>query len=280
MRTTAVLNLKGGVGKTTTVINMAAILAEGGARVLVIDGDSQCNLTTFLGGNHDNLGTFADMLRIGPDTIRPINTTVEDVDILPADETLMDLDLTKAEEGALKLHALRQFLSNDEGNWYDCDLLDCPPAPDTATTKKYRDSLRTRYDYVLIDCPPAFNAATAAALLASDDVIIPMKLDAFNISGMSVIFRQIENMQRINPNLMVAGILPTMYYRGDHNATALEEIRKAHLPLLHPIRRSDTVDRMTYKQEPLTKCSTRSGALRDYRMAVEEYWAKGELLYD
>ena len=249
MRTTTILNLKGGVGKTTTLINMAAILAKGGARVLVIDGDSQCNTTAFFGGNADGYPTTADLLRTGPDGVRPVGTNVADIHLLAGDETLMDLDLTKAESGRLQLYSLRNFLQAGSGSGYD---------------------------FALIDCPPAFHAATAAALLASDDVIIPMKLDAFSINGMTVLFRQIENMRRINPDLKISGILPTMYYRSQRNSAALAEIRKARLPIFHPIRRSETVDRMTYLQEPLTMCSTRSGALRDYRTMVGEYYQQGE----
>ena len=248
MRTTAVLNLKGGVAKTTTVINLAAILAEGGASVLVIDADSQRNTTDFLRACDQTDMNFAWMLRHGATGILPELTTIEDVCMIAADETLMDLDLTKAEGGDLHLNCLQE----------------------------YKGFHGDRHDICLIDCPPAFNAATAAALLAADDVIIPMKLDAFAICGMSNLLRQIENMRRINPKLKISGILPTMWYQSPHNTEALKALRKAKLPIFHPIRRSPTVDRMTYVREPLTRCSRGSGALRDYRLVADEYFAKGE----
>lgn len=247
MRVTAIMNLKGGVAKTTTVVNMAAILASKGKKVLVIDGDSQCNTTEFLLGNLWNRqhATLASALtdRIpGSAEIQP--TKLKNVFLIAADESLMDLDLTKAEDGRLNL----QCLTLRKPGWKTGGC-----------------------DYVLIDCPPAFSAATAAALLAADDVIIPMKLDAFSIRGMDVLFRQIENMRRINPELSVAGILPTMWYKSPETEQIEEEIRRATLPLYHHIRLSKTVDRMTIAQRPLLEISKNSGALRDYRFFVDQY---------
>ena len=247
MRITAIMNLKGGVAKTTTVVNMAAILASKGKKVLVIDGDSQCNTTEFLLGDlwGRRYATLADILedqRTGKVEIQ--QTKVANVFLIAADESLMDLDLTKAEDGRLNLQCLAARKAGMETS--GCD-------------------------YVLIDCPPAFSAATAAALLAADDVIIPMKLDAFSIRGMDVLFRQIENMRRINPDLTVAGILPTMWYKSPDTELIGEEIRRAALPLYHHIRLSKTVDKMTIAQRPLLEISRNSGALRDYRAFVDQY---------
>ena len=98
-----------------------------------------------------------------------------------------------------------------------------------------------------------------------------MKLDAFSIRGMDVLFRQIENMRRINPDLTVAGILPTMWYKSPETEQIEEEIRRATLPLYHHIRLSKTVDKMTIAQRPLLEISRNSGALRDYRAFVDQY---------
>mgnify|MGYP002771960544 CR=1 FL=1 len=190
MRTTAIINLKGGVAKTTTALNMAAILAKDyKQRVLLVDADSQCNCTEFFQRDAVHPGTLADML--------------------------------------------------DD-----------------------------RYDRMIIDCPPAFNAASAAALVAADEVIIPIKLDAFSLRGMANIMQQVSNMRKINDSLTVAGILPTMWYKSDNIIEAEKMLREFGLPVLPHVRRTNKVDDMTFAQEPLVISSPKSAAGVDYRRVV------------
>lgn len=251
IRTTAILNLKGGVAKTTTAINMAAILArDHGSRVLLIDADSQCNTTEFFGEDPER-GNLAQILRLPEDHYDPVlfagkcivTTHYDRIDILPGDESLMDMDLSKVELGRVNVNILRQLV----------------------------ESISGMYDYVLIDCPPAFNAASAAALIAADDVIIPIKLDAFSLRGMGNLMRQIKNMRKINPRLKIAGLLPTMWYRDTQIQEAEQQLRAAGLSVFPHIRRSDKVDRMTFQQDPLLICSPNSAAGVDYRRFVKEY---------
>ena len=251
IRTTAILNLKGGVAKTTTAINLAAILArDHGKRVLITDADSQCNTTEFYGADPGN-GNLAKVLRgagfyedPGAYVASCIQATkYANVNILPGDDSLMDLDLSKVEQGTVCSNVLRYLV----------------------------EEVKDRYDYHLIDCPPAFNAASAAALIAADDVIIPIKLDAFSLRGMANLMRQIRNMKRINPRLRLAGCLPTMWYKDPQIQAAEEQLRKAGLPIFHHIRRSDKVDDMTFQQEPLLISSPNSAAGVDYRRFVKEY---------
>lgn len=250
MRTTVFLNLKGGVAKTTTVVNVAAVLAKTyDKRVLVIDADSQCNLTEFYGGDTSR-GTLAQVLRHETDggafaESCICSSSFPGVDLLPADDSLMDLDLTKVELQAVQATVL----------W---DLV-------------RRLDQKKAYDFCLVDCPPAFNAASAAALIAGDDVVIPLKLDAFSLRGMTGMLRQIANMRKINPGLRLAGCLPTMYYKNDKIREAEETLRQSGLPVFHPIRRTDKVDSMTFQQDPLLVSSPRSAAAVDYRRFVREY---------
>lgn len=251
MKTTAIVNLKGGVAKSTTVINMAAILAKKyGKRVCVIDADSQCNTTEFFGADPTK-GNLATVLRAADTLVEPgafaasviQKTKFDGIDILAADDALMDLDLSKVEQQAVNANILRYLV------------------------KEVAD----RYDYAFIDCPPAFNAASAAALIAADDVIIPIKLDAFSLRGMVNLTRQVLNMRQINPRLSIAGVLPTMWYKDSEIEDAEEQLRKAGFRVFPHIRRSDKVDKMTFRQEPLLVSSPKSAAGKDYRKFVEEF---------
>ena len=255
IRTTAIVNLKGGVAKTTTAINMAAILAKDHKkRVLLIDADSQCNTTEFFGvdSSRDNVATI---LREAPLFDDPEGlallaiqcTSFKGVHLIPGDETLMDLDLSAASSGTADVNVLRSLV----------------------------EAVRNKYDYVLIDCPPAFNAASAAALVAADDVVIPIKLDAFSLRGMANLMRQIQNMRRINPRLRVAGLLPTMWYKDSQIQNSENQLKSAGLNVFPHIRRSDKVDSMTFKQEPLLVSSPNSAAGVDYRKFVAEYVGGG-----
>lgn len=255
MRTIAVINLKGGVGKTTTVVNMAAILASDyGQRVLLIDADSQGNTTEFFGGNPEE-GRLSNILRGQPgatlvdyvwDNIKVTRTP--NIDLLASDDSLMDLDLSKAEAGDVNTTVLRDI--------------------------KAMLTPMDRYGWCIIDCPPAFNAASAAALVAADEVIIPVKLDAFALSGMANLMRQIANMRKINPDLHLGGCLPTMWYKSDRILAAELALSKSGLPVYQHIRRSDKVDDMTFAQQPLRLSSPRSAAGIDYRAFVAQLMEK------
>ena len=249
MRTTAILNLKGGVAKTVTCVNMAAILAaDYGKRVLVVDADSQANTTEFFGGS-DAKTNFSSLLRgeyITPHAAIHASN-VEGVDLISADDSLMDLDLSAV-----------------KGNEVDTACLD-----------RLLASYKDEYDYCLIDCPPAFNAASSAALLAASDVIIPIKLDAFSLRGMANLMRQIRNMQDINPDLRLAGLLPTMVYRSEQIRKALDILYYSDFHIYPRIRKTDKVDDMTFAKRPLREHSPRSAACVDYRRFVKEYVGGG-----
>ena len=122
---------------------------------------------------------------------------------------------------------------------------------------------------------PAFSAASAAALVAADDVVIPIRLDAFSTSGMADLITQITNMQRVNPRLKVAGVLVTQYQGTREEWEALEYLRHYKLPVWRRvIRRSGRVSAATYAQEPLIRFSPGCAAAQDYRAFVKEYMAQ------
>jgi len=248
MRTTAILNLKGGVAKTVTCVNMAAILAaDHKERVLVVDADSQANATGFFGGARAWRSNMSELLRGHAENGAIGVTAYERISMIAADDSLMDLDLSSVKSKEADIMCLDRLL------------------------KKQDD----RFDYCLIDCPPAFNAAAAAALLAADDVIIPIKLDAFSLQGMANLTRQVQNMQQINPNLRIAGLLPTMVYRSEQIMKAMKILRYSDFKVYHPIRRTAKVDDMTWAQVPLIESSPHSSACVDYRRFVSAYIKEG-----
>ncbi|MBQ9401557.1 MAG: ParA family protein [Clostridia bacterium] len=251
MKTKAIMNLKGGTAKTVTAINMAAILSRDyDKRVLLVDADSQCNLTEFMTADMPKKVPtdrgLADILRGRGGEIRP--TAFPGVDLIPATDELMELDTTTVKAGQSDPMQLADFLQG---------------AAET-------------YDFCLIDCPPAFSASAIAALLAADDVLIPMKLDAFGLRGMANLLTQIRNMQRVNPALTVGGILPTMYYQTQQMDEAEKLLRDSGLPVFPHIRRSVKVDDMTFAQLPLIKSSPKSNACKDYRRFVRKMLEGGQ----
>lgn len=252
MRTIVIENLKGGVGKTITAINFAAILAHDYAqRVLLIDADSQCNLTEFFGGDPD-VSSLADVLRGDAAAVECIQKSqVPGIDILPGSDELMDLDLTKVELQTVSATVLRDLVGY------------------------LRDA--KAYDACIVDCPPAFNAAAAAALIAADDVLIPIKVDAFSLRGMTNVLRQISNMREINPRLRIAGVLPTMFYNDNREyGDAIRELVHAGLHVFPPIRRSDRVDASTFAQDAVLTFSPHSAAAVDYRRFVAAFLRGGD----
>jgi len=253
MKTIAVLNLKGGVGKTVTTANVGHILAASyGKKVLLIDGDSQGNLSQYFGVKPEEGTTTVDLLENGagyyPDFVTA--TDIPSIDIIPADMTLMDADVDAIKDGRCKLQAIT-------------DLRDAIEA----------DNAQERvYDYILIDCPPAFSAASTAALMAADEVIIPIRLDAFSTEGMGRLTAQIRNMQRINERIKLGGLLVTQYTRTPEEQDTLAFLRNGSgLPVYKRIiRYSKRVGASTFARQPLADFSPGSSAARDYKRFVDE----------
>ena len=252
MKSIAILNLKGGVGKTVTAVNVAAILAaDYKNRVLLVDCDSQCNASQFYAALTDegtpNLARWLTAAGRGSYLSYVQETALPGLSILPASDRLMDLDVGKISSGQVNGTALRALTQE-------------AAVGDAA-------------DFVIFDCPPAFNAASAAALVAADEVIIPVKLDAFSLAGMGNLMRQVGNMRRINPALRVAGLLVTMWTRTAESLSAYDELK--NYSGLHVystrIRRTNFVDSMTFSRQQITSFSPHSAAAIDYRRFVREY---------
>lgn len=253
MRTTVIFNAKGGVGKTITTINMAAELAARGKRVVVVDADPQGNLTQFFGADQD-CGTLYEVLTgtgepYYGDTLQ--DTRIDGVQIIPASMDLILADVRAIKEQSIKLTALH-------------DLAVCMAEDDAA-------------DVMLIDSPPSFTAATTAALAAADDVIIPIKLDAFSLAGVGELLRQIAGMHEINLRLRVAGALVTMYDGTTVAKETADALAESAIPIFGvSIKRSTAVDRSTFEHKPLRELpGTYAKLLAEQYAAVVDEYLKG-----
>lgn len=260
MRTIAIINLKGGVGKTTTVINMAAILAMSGRSVLCADCDPQANLTAFFGvrdAERTCSCTMAELLDPEADGRSDviedyiIETAIPGVSLIPASIELIRADIASVYRGK-GARALSDALLS---------LLDTEIEGGEAP-----------YDYVLLDCPPSFTAASVAAIAAADDIIIPVEADAFAISGMATLIRQIESVRHIRPSIRVAGALITKWHRTAAVIQGEAALRGSSVPVFDTvIRRSDKVTESIFQARSLEDYSRRSAAAQDYRRFVAEY---------
>ncbi len=181
----AVTNQKGGVGKTTTTVNLAASLAENGKKVLLIDLDPQGNATTGCGIDKAPIEKSSYDLLVGDASAEEVIVSRDDFsfDVIPT-----NADLTAAE----------------------IELLDEPERE-----YRLRNSLvpvQDRYDYVLIDCPPSLSMLTLNALVASKGVIIPIQCEYYALEGLSSLLKTIERVkQRANPTLTISGLIRTMF---------------------------------------------------------------------
>ena len=252
MRVTTIINLKGGVGKTATAVNMASILAESGAKVLVIDADPQANATSFYGLRAAaEKNTLSGLLEgFSADPYDFIYETRPGIDCVPADMSLINCDVASIRENVSSTKILSDF----------CAALE-------------EDGM---YDYILIDCPPGFTAASVAAVYASNDVIVPVKVDAFSLEGLGELTLQINNLRAINARVSIAGALVTMWHKAPAVIEGEALLKQSSIPLFRTqIRRSDKVDESTFMHQPLIEYSPRCSAAKDYRDFVAEYLETG-----
>lgn len=211
-RVLAVANQKGGVAKTTTVVNLAAALVEAGASVLVVDLDAQACATFSLGLDPEDLSqSVMDALR-GTAIVGLVLRTADGVDLVPA-----KLDLAGADQ-LLATKAGREFVLRD-------------------ALKQFADT----YDWIILDCSPSLGIITINALAAADEVIIPLQCETLSHRGVGQLMETIADVQRlINPRLRVAGILPTLFDgRTAHARAVLADLSPRYgVEVLAPISRS------------------------------------------
>ena len=184
----SVINQKGGVGKTTTVINLAAALAQKGKNILVIDLDPQGNATTGLGkSNLDESNNIYNIL-IGKVNLRDCikSSVIKGLDLIPSNVNLSGLEVETAND-ANRAFVLKQILEKEK-------------------------SLLSKYDNIFIDCPPSLSLLTIMALVASDELLVPLQTEFFALEGITQLVKTIDRIKiNLNPELQVRGILLTMF---------------------------------------------------------------------
>ena len=251
-RIIALANQKGGVGKTTTTINLGAALAELGRRVLLVDFDPQGSLSVGLGVNPHTLEHSIYNLLLSRDT--PIDdvidqTGVENLDILPS-----NIDLSAAEVQLVSEVAREQ------------------------TLLRVLESVKPRYDVILIDCAPSLGLLTINALTAADKVIMPLETEFFALRGVALLTDTITKVtDRLNPRLEILGILGTMYdARTLHSREVLERVVQAFGDrVFHTvIRRTVKFPETTVAGEPITTYATTSPGATAYRNLAREVLAR------
>ena len=244
-------NKKGGVGKTTTIVNMAAYCADFGKRVLIIDLDSQGNATTGLGFSKSALKKSVYAVLIDDD--KAVNnilpTEVPLLDILPA-----NVDLTGAEVDMVYKRSRESLLKN--------------------AIKE----IKNNYDYIFIDCPPSLGLLTINAWVASDSVIIPLQAEYYALEGVSQLMNTISMVkQHLNPNLVIEGVVITMYDgRANVSRQITAEIKKFFKKKLYEIiiPRNIRLSEAPSHGKPIMLYDPKCVGARAYKALSEEFLSR------
>lgn len=248
MKTISIINLKGGVAKTISAINIAYTLVKvHGKKVLLIDNDKQGNTSKFFDLHDYREKSLADLLTDRDCNIHSVikSTAYEGLDIIPANMNL--------------LQANKEI------------LLDVA-RPQQTRLRKALSQLNDEYDYCIIDNAPDINMTVINALVATDDVLVPIKVDKFAFDGLEQLLDQIANVQEFNENIVFKGCFITMYQRNGVNAQGSEYLASStNYPLFHTvIRKTVKVDETTFVGKPLLDYK-KSTAGQDYEKLVKEY---------
>ncbi|EET58890.1 CobQ/CobB/MinD/ParA nucleotide binding domain protein [Marvinbryantia formatexigens DSM 14469] len=252
-RVIVVANQKGGVGKTTTAINLSACLAEAGKKVLAIDMDPQGNMTSGLGVDKDEIEKTTYELLLGETEVKEClqKSVVEGLDLLAS-----NIDLAAAEI---------ELIGEEEKEFI---------------LQKALEPVRNQYDFVIIDCPPSLNILTINSMCAADTVLVPIQCEYYALEGLSQLIHTINLVQeRLNPNLEMEGVVFTMYdARTNLSLQVVENVKSNLQQTIYKtiIPRNVRLAEAPSHGMPITLYDTKSAGAESYRLLAEEVIHRGE----
>lgn len=252
-RIIAIANQKGGVGKTTTAINLSASLASLGKRVLALDMDPQGNMTSGLGVDKDGVEKTVYDLIIGNVGIEECicENVLENLDVLPS-----NINLSAAEIELIGIDN-KEYLLKEEV-----------------------DKVKDRYDYIIIDCPPALSMLTINAMTTSDSVLVPIQCEYYALEGLSQLMHTIELVkERLNPKLEMEGVVFTMYdARTNLSLQVVENVKNNLNQNIYKtiIPRNVRLAEAPSYGMPINYYDKRSAGAESYRLLAEEVMHRGD----
>ncbi|QNM04479.1 ParA family protein [Qiania dongpingensis] len=253
-RIIAIANQKGGVGKTTTAINLSACLAEAGKKILTIDLDPQGNTTSGLGVNKNEKKHTTYELLIGQSTVEEclLQEVLPLLDVLPS-----NVNLSGAEIELIGI-SKKEFV-----------------------LKREIDKIRDNYDFIIIDCPPSLNMLTVNAMTTADTVLVPIQCEYYALEGLSQLIHTINLVkQRLNPSLELEGVVFTMYdARTNLSLQVVENVKNSLKNTVYKtiIPRNVRLAEAPSHGMPITLYDTRSAGAESYRLLAEEVIQKNEM---
>lgn len=246
-RIIAVANQKGGVGKTTTAINLSACLAEMGQKVLVIDMDPQGNTTSGFGIDKNQLINTVYEMIIGECDLEEciLTKTIENLSILPS-----NVNLSGAEIELIEIDR-REYIVRDNV-----------------------DRVRDAYDFIIIDCPPSLSMLTVNAMTTADTVLVPIQCEYYALEGLSQLIQTINLVkQRLNPNLEIEGVVFTMFdARTNLSLQVVENVKKNLKQNIYKtiIPRNIRLAEAPSHGMPINLYDSKSAGAESYRLLAQE----------